>query len=104
MAAWKKWLHSSRPSSEWQIPIPHAGVEAVRRQVLSALDDCEGLECDRLRWRLNTAESAQDLWLLRGAIFQLVASQHCQTQAADRINQLLPAFQRVLPSSLVSRV
>lgn len=102
MAAWKKWLDGR--SSDWHIPAHQSGVETVRRQVLSLLDDCDGLECDRLRWRLNTAESAQDLWLLRGAIFQLVASQHCQSQAVDRINQLVPAFERVLPERRVSRV
>jgi hypothetical protein len=102
MAAWKKWL-SSRPS-DWHIPAHQSGVESVRRQVLSVLDDCDGLECDRLRWRLNTAESAQDLWLLRGAIFQVVANQHCQAQAVDRINQLAPAFEQVLPARFVGRV
>jgi hypothetical protein len=102
MAAWKKWLHS-RPF-EVQMPAPQAGVEKVRRELLSVLDDCDGLESERLRWRLHTAECAQDLWLLRGATFQVVASQHCQSQATERINGLLPAFERVLPARMVSRV
>ena len=68
------------------------------------IEDCEGFECDRLRWRLHTAECAQDLWLLRDAVFQVVASQHCQAQAAQRINGLVPAFQRILPARLLQHV
>ncbi|TWO70562.1 hypothetical protein FN976_13430 [Caenimonas sedimenti] len=102
MAAWTQWLSS-------QLDLPHissppAGVETVRQQVLSILDDCEGVECDRLRWRLHTAECAQDLWMLRGPIFQVVASQHCQSLATDRLNELAPAFQEILPRTMVARV
>ena len=102
MADWTRWLHSQ--ADEQEIAPPVAWVEDVRQQVLSVLDDCTGVESDRLRWRLHTAECAQDLWLLRGPIFQVVASQHCQSQAADRINGLVPAFQRVLPPQWVTRV
>lgn len=102
MASWKKWLNSS--PFEWEFRPVQAGVESVRQQLLSVLDDCEGFECDRLRWRLHTAECAQELWLLRDAVYQVVASQHCQTQAAQRINGLVPAFQRVLPARVLQRV
>ena len=100
MATWTKWLSS-------QLDLPHisepqAGVETVREMI--AVADCEGVECDRLRWRLHTAECAQDLWMLRGPIFQVVASQHCQSLATDRINELAPAFQEILPRTMVARV
>lgn len=99
MAAWKNW-----PLSEAHIPVRDAGVETIRQQVLALLDECEGYECERLRWRLHTAECARDLWLLRGALFQLLSSQHCQTHAAERINALVPAFQREMPARAVTRV
>lgn len=102
MASWKQWLHSS--PFEWEYRPLHASVESVRQQLLSVIEDCEGFECDRVRWRLHTAECAQDLWLLRDAVFQVVASQHCQAQAAQRINGLVPAFQRVLPARVLHRV
>jgi hypothetical protein len=102
MAAWKNWLHHS--DVEWHARPTSAGVEDARRQLLEALDDCAGFECDRLRWRVHTAERAQELWLLRESVFQVVASQHCQAQAAERINRLVPAFQTVLPAALVSRI
>lgn len=101
MASWMQWLQS-RPL-EWHVQPAQAGVESVRRQLLSALDDCEGFEVDRLRWRLHTAESAQDLWLLRGSVFQVISSQHCQAQASERMTGMAPAFAAVLPARLVGR-
>jgi hypothetical protein len=98
MVARKTSLQSS--SFEWQLRPPHAGIEAVRKQLLAVLDDCTGFECDRLRWRVHTAEHAQELWLLRDAVFQVVSSQHCQAQAAERINGLGTAFGEVLPGRM----
>jgi hypothetical protein len=102
MASWKKWL-PSRPV-EWQIQPPEAGVESLRHELLAVLDDCTGFECDRLRWRLHTAERPQEFWLLRDAVFQVVSSQHCQDQAVQRINGLVPAFRQLLPAHLLQQV
>lgn len=102
MAAWKNWLNS-RPG-DWPVRPATLGVESARRQLLAVLDDCDGFECDRLRWRVHTAERPQELWLLRDAVFQVVASQHCQAQAAERINGLVPAFQQLLPERMLTRV
>jgi hypothetical protein len=95
------WLQSQPP--DLRIP-PSEAVEAVRHQLLALLDDCEGFDCERLRWRLHTAGCGQDLWLLREAIFQMVASQHCAAQARDRLDGLVPAFRRVLPARMAGRV
>lgn len=102
MASRKTWLHSS--PFEWQFQPTGPAVEAVRQHVLGVLDDCRGFECDRLRWRVHMAERAQELWLLRDAVFQVVASQHCQAQAVERINALVPAFAAVLPARTLTRV
>jgi hypothetical protein len=102
MSAWTSWL-TSRPF-EWQFRAPSAGVEAVRRQLLCVLEDCEGFEIDRLRWRLHTAERAEELWLLRDGVFQAVSTQHCQALAVQRINALVPFFREVLPARLLTQV
>lgn len=99
--AWSSWL-TSRPL-DWQFRAPPAGVDFLRQQLLAVLDDCEGLAVDRLRWRLHTAERAQELWLMRDAVFQVVSNQHCQSQAMERIQGLQPAFRQVLPAGLVGR-
>jgi hypothetical protein len=78
-------------------------VESIRRQLLAVLDDCQGFEADRVRWRLHMAERAQELWLMRDSVFQVVASQHCQSLALQRIEGLIPAFRQVLPAGLVGR-
>jgi len=92
------WLPSS--PVDCKLRPPEAGVEAVRRMLLAALDDCHGTDCDRLRWRLHTAERPQELWLLRDQIFQVVASQHCLAQAEERIASLLSAFRSVMPDGV----
>lgn len=101
MAAWSSWLNSN--PFEWQFRAPPAGVESIREQLLAVLDDCQGFEVDRVRWRLHMAERAQELWLLRDAVFQAIASQHCQAQAIERIEGLVPAFLQVLPPRLIGR-
>ncbi|HEY8359182.1 MAG TPA: hypothetical protein VIL30_17170 [Ramlibacter sp.] len=100
MAALKNPLPSQ--PADLSIHPPEAAVEAVRQQLLALLDDCEGFDCERLRWRLHTAESAHDLWLLRGAVLETLTSQQCQAQAQDRIAALVPAFERAR-SALVLR-
>jgi len=101
MDAWKQWLTSC--PIDWQARPPEAGVEAVRRQLLATLDDCHGAECDRLRWRLHTAERPQELWLLRNQILQVVTSQHCLQLAQERVESLLAAFGSVLPAGMIGR-
>ena len=101
MAFWTPRIQSM--PIDCQLLSPPAGVETLRRQLLAVLDDCQGFEVDRVRWRLHTAERAQELWLLRDAVFQAVASEHCQEQAMERIAGLVPAFREVLPAGLVAR-
>jgi len=83
---------------------PQLCVSQLRRQSVALLDDCEGPRCERLRLRLEMASTPAELWLARSEIFQLVASQHCQAQAAQRINGLLPLFEGWLPARLLTPV
>jgi len=101
MESWKQWLPGC--PVDWQLRPPEAGVEAMRRQLLAILDDCHGTDCDRLRWRLHTAERAQELWLLRDQVFQVVLAQHCLQQAHERVDGLLAAFGQLLPARLTGR-
>ena len=83
---------------------PQQSMTQLRHQSLALLDDCEGPCCERLRLRLQSARTADELWLARSEIFQQVASQHCQSQAAQRINGLLPLFEGWLPARLLTLV
>lgn len=99
---WKKslhsWLHESTAKP------PKERLEQLRLQLHGALHRCEGPMCERLRWRIDDAPTAQHLWQLRGEIFQLVSREFCQEEAVRRINALLPAFSRWLPKRLLTRV
>lgn len=100
--AWKKSLHSWLHESAEEAP--RQQLETLRFQVQDALYRCEGAMCERMRWRIEEACTAQQLWLLRGEIFQLVARQFCQEEAVRRINALLPAFSGWLPERMLTRV
>ena len=102
MAAWKKWLNSQpfAPVADAR-PVTLA---LLRDRMLDTLDGCQGPMCERMRWRIGDARAPQDLWLLRSEIFQLVSSQHCQSEAAMRINALIPAFEGWLPARLLTPV
>ncbi|WP_374665895.1 hypothetical protein [Ramlibacter sp.] len=96
MSTWTRWLSSLGSHDTPALPSPPAiELEEARQQAIASLADCRGSESERLRWRLRQAASAQELWLLRAAIFQQVACQHCQSQAAERIRALEPAFVRL---------
>lgn len=99
---WKKSLNSLMYESISEPEKLHLG--EVRLLLHDALRQCEGPMCQRMRWRIDAARTAEDLWLLRGEIFQLVARQFCQEEAVRRVNTLLPAFSGWLPERTLMRV
>ena len=102
MAAWKKWLNSQAfAASAAPATMP---IDDVREQVREALAGCGGPLAERMRWRIDAARTAQDLWLMRGEVFQLVAAAYCQAEAQQRVNALLPAFEGWLPARLLTPV
>lgn len=99
---WRKSLPSWLHESTVEPAKPH--LEELRLQLHDTLQQCEGPMCERMRWRIDAAHTAQHLWLLRGEIFQLIACQFCQEEAVRRINALLPAFSGRLPERMLTRV
>jgi hypothetical protein len=83
---------------------PQTNLDELRQLVLAAFADCSAAAAERLRDRARSMHSARELWLLRADIYQLVARQHCQFEAARRINALLPAFSGWLPEAALTRV
>jgi hypothetical protein len=68
-------------------------LQIIRNAMLACVNDCDGLQAQRLQLKINSAASAQDLWLLRNDAYQVISQKHSQTAAADRINQLMHAFE-----------
>ena len=102
MPAWKKWLQSRPQESAEEAPI--VPLDQVRLQLHGALEGCDGAMTERVRWQIDQAYTAQDLWMLRGDIYQLVSDQFCQAEAVRRINALLPIFSGQLPGRILTRV
>lgn len=79
-------------------------MQSARTAMLHAVHDCEGLPALRLRQKLETTHSAQELWMLRNDAFQLICRRHTQSVATERINALVPHFEGLLDARQLARV
>lgn len=66
---------------------------AIRSALKNSFADCLGESAHRLRLRIETARTPQELWLLRNDAYQIIAHRHDQAVATERINGLIPTFQ-----------
>lgn len=71
---------------------------------MRCIDDCEGIQVERLRHQIDKARNVQELWMLRNDAYQLVSQQHNQSQAAERINRLLSVFEGWIAPSQLTRI
>jgi len=94
----KKPQQPTRPASNLQ------ALQNIRTELLQCIADCEGLPAVRLRHKIDTAKSGQELWLLRNDAYQLVSQRHTQAVAAERINALINSFHGVLDSRQLVRI
>ncbi len=76
-------------------------VQQILRQTLA---DCKNMNAQRLIYKINVALTPSDLWLLRSELHQCIAQTHNQSEAAERINALIPAFDGWLPASQLTRI
>ncbi len=74
----------------------------IRNRLLQAIEDCLDQQALRLRKKIESARTPQELWMLRNDAFQLISQQHNQSVAAERINALIQIFEGWLePKQLV---
>lgn len=83
------------------IKMPLAG---IRQRLLAVLDDCTAVDTRRIQFKVQASMSAHELWMLRSDLYECVARHHSQTEAARRINDLLPCFDGWLPSRQLVRI
>lgn len=77
-------------------------LQSIRRALLQCIEDCESVSANRLRHKIIHSQTPQELWLLRNDAYQLISQQTSQTIAAERINNLISAFEGwVEPRQLV---
>ncbi len=76
----------------------------MRQHLRAVLDDCTAMDAQRLQFKVQAAMSAHELWMLRSDLYECVARHHSQSEAARRINALLPCFDGWLPSCQLVRI
>jgi hypothetical protein len=103
MGALMKWLNSLPGESEAPMP-PQSSVGELRQRCLAVIADCARLNDERIRAQIGRAANAQQLWQLRGDVYQAISRQHCEAEAARRLNELLPAFEGWLPPGALRRL
>ncbi|WP_367846290.1 hypothetical protein [Rhodoferax sp. WC2427] len=78
-------------------------LEQVRTAMLECLGDVGGFEGPILRQRVAYAKDVQTLWFLRADLMGVLASRDGEGAARNRMDQIAPLFQGLLPKGLVSR-
>lgn len=77
-------------------------LQSIRAALLQCMDDCDSAQAQRLRHKIVQTKTAQELWMLRNDAYQLISQQTSQAVAAERINNLISAFEGWLePRQLV---
>jgi hypothetical protein len=71
----------------------------ARTEFLAMLADLHGADTLQLRDRIQRARSLRELWHLRADVFSLVAVQHDQAEAEDRLVWLARYFPTRSPRS-----
>ena len=79
-------------------------LEQIRHQLHQTLHDCKSIDAQRIIFRINTADTPADLWLLRSDLYQCISRARDQTEAARRINALLGTFSGWLPAAQLTPI
>lgn len=79
-------------------------IDEIRRTLHGTLHDCKDMRAQRMIYKINTAQTPVDLWLLRSDLHQCIAQTHSQRVAAERINSLVHVFEGWLPASQLAKI
>jgi hypothetical protein len=77
-----------------QMPM-HKGklpIDQIKKRMELALHDAKGTSVGGMLYKIRSARNVSDLWMLRSDMYQVIAMEHSQSEAARRINSLLPCF------------
>lgn len=82
-----------RPSSPTTRPAGLADIQRMRGALLDSVRDCRSVPAQRLHGCIARATTPGDLWALRADAHDVIARQHCQTIAAQRLRILEPLLE-----------
>ncbi len=74
-------------------------IERIRESLQTTLHDCKDMRAQRVIYKINVAQTADELWQLRSDLHQCIAKLHNQTEAAARVNSLISVFEGWVPAS-----
>ncbi len=79
-------------------------VSEVKLKFELAIQDSQGKDAERLRYKIRGVRQVSELWLLRSDMYELISKRQSQQAAADAINALLPCFEAWLPAHQLSKI
>jgi predicted component of type VI protein secretion system len=68
------------------------------------IQDMQGKDADRLRYKIRGVRDVRELWLLRSDVHELISKRQNQQAAADAINDLLPCFEGWIPAHQLAKI
>jgi hypothetical protein len=80
-----------------------ATMDQIREAMLSLASDDPGERAAGLARRIRYATDLQALWFMRGEVMQLLARNHGEVAAREKVDELSSLFADLLPSGLRSR-
>ncbi len=81
-----------------------ATLSQVKLRVELSIQDLEGQDAERLRCKIRGTREVSDLWMMRSDIYQLISKRQNQTEAAERVNSLLPMFVGWIPKHQMTQI
>ena len=79
-------------------------VSQVKLKFELAIQDLQGKEVERLRYKIRGMREVRELWMLRSDVHELISKQQDQKVAAKAINDLLPCFEGWMPAQQLAKI
>jgi hypothetical protein len=79
-------------------------LQVIQQFMTNAVAEFPGIDTERVLYKIKGSNTAQDLWILRSDLYQVISKAHSQTEAARRINALLPCFSHWIPEQQLTKI
>lgn len=93
-------VHTSHPAARVD---DAATMDQIREAMLAMAGEDAGERAAGLGRRIRYATDLQALWFMRGELMQLLARNHGEVAAREKVDELSSLFTDLLPSGLRSR-
>jgi hypothetical protein len=81
-----------------------ATLSQIKLRVELSIQELEGQDAERLRYKIRGTREVSDLWMMRSDVYQLISKRQNQAEAAQRVNTLLPLFEGWIPRQQMTQV